>query len=62
MLGYVVTWPIAGTGGRFMVSFWNEERADPGVEVRWMKRSEISPIRVDPNWLDGPAPWKDVRR
>lgn len=59
-LGYVVTWPISGTGGRFLVAYWNEGPF-AGIRIAWMKRREIEPIMVDPNWLDRP-PWRSRRR
>lgn len=59
-LGLVVTWPIAGTGNRFLVAYW-DGGPNPGVRMAWLKRHELAPIKVDPNWLDGPAPWKSGR-
>jgi hypothetical protein len=60
-LGLVITWPVAGTGGRFLVAFWDDSSVQPGIRIAWMKRHELVPIIVDPNWLDGPAPWREHR-
>ena len=59
-LGLVVTWPVAGTGNRFLVAYW-DDGPNAGVRMAWLKRQELVPIKVDPNWLDGPAPWKTQR-
>lgn len=55
-LGLVITWPITGTGGRFLVAFWDDSSVQPGVRMAWLRRHQLVPILADPNWIDGPAP------
>jgi hypothetical protein len=57
-LGLVITWPVTGTGGRFLVAYWDDSSVQPGVRIAWLKRHQLVPILVDPNWIDGPAPWR----
>lgn len=60
-LGYVITWPISGTGGRFLVTWFDDDQPVPGLVTKWVRRDGIEPIKVDPNWLSGPAPWRQHR-
>lgn len=48
-LGYVIAWPEPGTAPRYQVVWWDDQQATPGIRVSWLKRSDITPVFVDPN-------------
>lgn len=48
-LGPVVTWPVAGTGGRFLVAFWDHNPVQPGIRMAQRRRHDLMPILADPN-------------
>lgn len=47
-LGYVVQWPVSGTGGRMLVGYW-----DAGVtrtfRFEWLHPRDLVPVRIDIN-------------
>lgn len=49
-LGYVVQWPVSGTGGRFLVAYMDEGVAR-AFRVEWLDRRQLVPIEIDPNWM-----------
>lgn len=49
-LGFIVQWPVTGTGGRFLVTYM-DEGVSRCLRTEWLERRQLVPVRIDPNWL-----------
>lgn len=52
-IGYVVQWPVSGTGGRFLVAYL-DEGVSRAFRLEWLERRHLVPVEIDPNWLTRP--------